>query len=703
MGELRIWLLGGFRVAVDGLAIAGSQWRLRKAGAVLKLLALAPGHRLLREQAIDHLWPELNGRAADNQLRKALHELRRVLDPDPGSTYRFLEPGDPLRLRRELTWVDVDAFESAVAEARRSQDPQAYQSAVSLYGGHLLPEDRYEEWAIVREGALRSEFQSLQVELASLLEARADVDGAAAALRRVISDDPLHEDASAALMRVYALGGRRHDALAEYDRLQAAMARELGTEPDAATQRLREQIRVGYSFDPQLTRALWEQVGDLRLLSGDATGATAAFSSALESLRGSAADRVGARLHRKAAQAALMLYRTEAAEAHLHAATTLLVAEPDQAESGRLLGVRASLLWERGRLEDAQAAAEASLSTAEHCGDAEDIAASNETLAIVFHMRGAWRSGLHVEIDRVASRADTDVQLARVFDIHHCIGQYHLYGDGLSRSVEDYARRTLDLAIARNARRAQAFSWCLLGESLLLQGRWDEALGCLEQSAGIHSDLGTRSGTLPWQRLAELASGRGDSDTAARCLRQGMAIATISPLARHAWGRLYATVAFDAIERGDPEDAVKAVRAAAAAAARTGGCPTCAVLLNPMAAEAYAMLGDEAGASAHARAAEQVAATFTSRAWRAMAECSSGSSAAARGDGTTARDHFLVAAQLYGAANQPFWEARSTLQAATAAPGDDVDGLAAAAAATFDRIGAARAAQRAHGLRRAVS
>ena len=41
-------------------------------------------------------------------------------------------------------WVDVVAFEEAVNTARCSKDPAAYRTAIELYSGELLPEDRYE-------------------------------------------------------------------------------------------------------------------------------------------------------------------------------------------------------------------------------------------------------------------------------------------------------------------------------------------------------------------------------------------------------------------------------------------------------------------------------------------------------------------------------------------------------------------------------
>jgi DNA-binding SARP family transcriptional activator len=80
LGDVRIWLLGGFRVSVgSSRSIGEDEWRLRKAGNLIKLLALAPGHRLHREQAMDLLWPELESGAASNNLHHALHVARRTL------------------------------------------------------------------------------------------------------------------------------------------------------------------------------------------------------------------------------------------------------------------------------------------------------------------------------------------------------------------------------------------------------------------------------------------------------------------------------------------------------------------------------------------------------------------------------------------------------------------------------------------------
>jgi len=56
----------------------------------VKLLTLAPGNRLHREQVMETLWPDLGKRTASNNLRQALQGARRALNPDPASGPRLL-------------------------------------------------------------------------------------------------------------------------------------------------------------------------------------------------------------------------------------------------------------------------------------------------------------------------------------------------------------------------------------------------------------------------------------------------------------------------------------------------------------------------------------------------------------------------------------------------------------------------------------
>ena len=85
-----VCLLGGFRVSVRTRTIHQNEWRLTKAANILKLLALAPGHRLHREGVMDLLWHDSSKKAASNNLRQTLHVASRTLYPDPQIVSRYI-------------------------------------------------------------------------------------------------------------------------------------------------------------------------------------------------------------------------------------------------------------------------------------------------------------------------------------------------------------------------------------------------------------------------------------------------------------------------------------------------------------------------------------------------------------------------------------------------------------------------------------
>ena len=242
---MRIRLLGDFSVSVGSRSIGRSAWRLRKAANLVMLLALSRGQRMHRERVMDALWPGLGRRAAANNLRHVLHVARRIFDPEDASCYLDLQ-GDQLVLcPGGQLLVDVEAFEETAAAARRSRDVGTYRTAIELYAGDLLPEDRYEEWAQERREELRRQYLALLVELAGLHEERGEPGPAVEALRTAETEEPTLEEVHASLMRLYALFGRQGEALAQCGRLREILSSQLGAEPGSATRRLRDEIATG--------------------------------------------------------------------------------------------------------------------------------------------------------------------------------------------------------------------------------------------------------------------------------------------------------------------------------------------------------------------------------------------------------------------------------------------------------------------------
>lgn len=241
---IHIQLLGGFQVMVGTRLIAETEWKRRKAKTLIKLLALAPDHRLHREQVMDRLWPDLRFEAAANNLHQTLHITRRILDPTGASHTRYLQLQDEMLTLcpEEPPWVDVTAFEQATSKARRRQEPAAYQAAIALYTGDLLPEDRYDDWLSNRREMLRQQYLKLLHELAQLFETQNEAALAIQTLQQLLAADPAHEEAHADLMRLYALTGRRQQALRQYQHLKKTLQQELEAEPEPKSQQLYEDI-----------------------------------------------------------------------------------------------------------------------------------------------------------------------------------------------------------------------------------------------------------------------------------------------------------------------------------------------------------------------------------------------------------------------------------------------------------------------------
>src|SRR3954447_20413210 len=142
-----IALLGGFCVTVDGVPTNSRGWARRSAAALVKILALTPGHRLHREKVMDLLWPDEPPEQCAPRLHKAAHFARLASGRHDAIVLRddvvSLFPGAHLT-------VDALRFEQLAREAVAGDDAFTARQALAWYRGDLLPQDRYEDWAVDR-------------------------------------------------------------------------------------------------------------------------------------------------------------------------------------------------------------------------------------------------------------------------------------------------------------------------------------------------------------------------------------------------------------------------------------------------------------------------------------------------------------------------------------------------------------------------
>ncbi|MDN5918359.1 MAG: AAA family ATPase [Pseudonocardia sp.] len=224
---MRIELLGGFRVLVDGAAVPDAAWRRRRPAELVAQLALASGRRLHRDAVVEALWPELDGKAGLANLHKAAHLARRAVDSIGAVVLEAdqvcLWPGTEAEVE-----VDVEGFEASARRALRSGCHEACIAAARLYAGELLPgtPDRFDE--------VRQRLRAMYLELLRTAQ-RWD---------ELIEAEPTDEQAGRALMRRGLEAGDTEAALRRFRQLSAALA-ELGLRPGTRTQEMYERALGG--------------------------------------------------------------------------------------------------------------------------------------------------------------------------------------------------------------------------------------------------------------------------------------------------------------------------------------------------------------------------------------------------------------------------------------------------------------------------
>jgi DNA-binding SARP family transcriptional activator len=235
MSELRLFLLGAPRAEVDGRPM---EVDTRKALALLAYLAM--GERAHRRDALAGLlWPEYDGPSARGALRRTLSSLKKGLGGRWISADRSLVSLDP-----EGVWVDAVEFRRLAATDTEAD----LRAAADLYRGDFMEGFSlrdgvdFEDWQYFQANELKRAYAGALERLVDSLEARGAIDEGLERARRWLSLDSLHEPAHQRLMYLYALGGRRADALRQFRECVSILDRELGVGPLPETQELHERI-----------------------------------------------------------------------------------------------------------------------------------------------------------------------------------------------------------------------------------------------------------------------------------------------------------------------------------------------------------------------------------------------------------------------------------------------------------------------------
>jgi DNA-binding SARP family transcriptional activator/tetratricopeptide (TPR) repeat protein len=232
---IRIALIGRFEVMV-GMDVPVCAFPRRRPAELLQLLALSESRSLPREVVMEQLWPQLEPRPAAANLRKAAHHARRLLGDERAVV---LQSGSVQLFPGRVIETDLGDFLARSAQCLRAADGATAAAVLDEFGGELLPEASYAEWARPARDVFEGRRQGLLV-LAGRWE-------------ELLAADPTDERAYRGLMRAALDQGRRHTAIRWYGRARTTLRTELGALPSADTEALyRECVSGLVQGDPQL-------------------------------------------------------------------------------------------------------------------------------------------------------------------------------------------------------------------------------------------------------------------------------------------------------------------------------------------------------------------------------------------------------------------------------------------------------------------
>ena len=223
-----------------GAAAGPVAWRTFKAQELMAYLYLHRGSDISKWDIINDLWPEHTEKQALTNLHTSLYQIRKTLK-QAGIEATIEYRNGRYHMRCDELYSDAEQLKEADrwGEELSSEGAEQVRAALELYKGELLATwdadwvDRLRQ----RYGAL---YERLLVRLCRYLLRQGSATDAEHWLKRLLLCQPLDEDATEMLMRVYLKCGNRIAFVQTYRALENQLLAELGIAPSGRLQHLFE-------------------------------------------------------------------------------------------------------------------------------------------------------------------------------------------------------------------------------------------------------------------------------------------------------------------------------------------------------------------------------------------------------------------------------------------------------------------------------
>ena len=232
-------MLGRLEVASSSNDLV--RFRSRTALSLLAFLSLHKSKEWIHEHLQEHFWPDSDGDRQAQNLRRAVADLRSVLEYDLPLGSVVVTRKNHVALNPDRVATDVERFLALTLQAPDRDEQDCLAEAVSLYSGPLLA-PLSDEWVMGHRMELEERFGQAVDRLCSTLVRRGKAKEAIRIGRSAAVAAPLREDVHVALIGAYNAAGMSTEALRQFEELERLLDDNWGEVPsDRARQALEAQ------------------------------------------------------------------------------------------------------------------------------------------------------------------------------------------------------------------------------------------------------------------------------------------------------------------------------------------------------------------------------------------------------------------------------------------------------------------------------
>lgn len=249
--QLEVHCFDRFEVCSDKKKV--KRWHSSKAKSILQYLMTRPREPITRDSIMEALWPEHDPQTASNNLKVAIHNLKKTLNylldqKENFPCILFLQGSYLINPEIDLC-LDVEQFEQHWAIGRRLEREgnltaaiKEFESAEALYQGDYLEDEPYDEWTLLRRETLKDTYLIILGKLADHAMETSDYESCIIYCQRILAKDPCREDAYRRLIRCCSRLGNKNRSLRWYEICCKTMLAELDITPDRETVALYQQL-----------------------------------------------------------------------------------------------------------------------------------------------------------------------------------------------------------------------------------------------------------------------------------------------------------------------------------------------------------------------------------------------------------------------------------------------------------------------------